>query len=246
MQAGFYTINSIGSKLGGGASGAIEVQMTGIAKDDSAEHYSVANEFICNRAAAAVGLPVPPATIAKRNDGTNANMFVCLRFSAGPTSLPAADPVELVADHPYLAAGIVAFDCWVGNWDRHAGNIAYLQGVSGVSLFDHGRTLLRTPSGEGAAAIDAGLDLPHVYDQSALLPDVNDIKLLNQWSDRIARVMPELISDACDAAATAGACTEDEAQAVERFLDHRKTRIMSYLSAEKGKLPLVSGWEASP
>jgi hypothetical protein len=243
VEAGFYAIKSIGGKLGG-ASGALEVLMEGIAKDDSSEHYTVANEYICNRAALAVGLPVPPGTIAKKADRTN--MFVCLRFTAGPTSLPAVDPADLVADHPELAAGIVAFDCWVGNWDRHAGNLAYVQGASGVSLFDHGRTLLRTPAGEGAAAIDAVRDMPLVHDAGALLPHVNDYKLLNRWSDRIARVMPELISDACGVAARTGTCSDEEAQAVERFLDHRKTRIMSYLSAEKGKLPLVSGWEASP
>jgi hypothetical protein len=106
---------------------ALEVLMEGIAKDDSSEHYTVANEYICNRAALAVGLPVPPGTIAKKADRTN--MFVCLRFTAGPTSLPAVDPADLVADHPQLAAGIIAFDCWVGNWDRHAGNFAYAQGA---------------------------------------------------------------------------------------------------------------------
>ena len=134
----------------------------------------------------------------------------------------------------------------MGNWDRHAGNLAYVPGVSGVSLFDHGRTLLRTPSGEGATEIDAWRDKPHVHDASALLKHVNDHKLLTRWSERIALVATELIGDACGTAASAGACTIAEAQAVERFLEHRKTRIMSYLSAEKGKLPLVSGWEASP
>ena len=219
MEAGVYEINSIGNKMPG-ASGAIEVLMAGIAKDDSAEHYSVVNEYVCSRLAAAVGLPVPPGTIAKKADGKN--MFVSLRFTAGPTSLPPADPAELAADHPDLAAGIIAFDCWVGNWDRHAGNLAYVPGVSGVSLFDHGRTLLRTPSGEGATEIDAWRDKPHVHDASALLKHVNDHKLLTRWSERIALVATELIGDACGTAASAGACTIAEAQAVERFLEHRK------------------------
>jgi hypothetical protein len=243
VKAGFYAISSIGSKLPG-ASGAIEVQMAGIAKDDSIEHYTVVNEYVCSRVAAAVCLPVPPGTIAKKADGTN--MFVSLRFTAGPTSLPPAHPAELAADHPDLAAGIVAFDCWVGNWDRHAGNLAYVPGVSGVSLFDHGRTLLRMPNGEGVAQIDAWRDKPHVYDSSALLKHVDDYKLLSRWSVRIAQVPSEIIGDACGTAVSAGACTIAEGQAVERFLEHRKTRIMGYLSAEKGKLPLVSGWEASP
>ena len=85
MEAGFYEINSIGNKMPG-ASGAIEVLMAGIAKDDSAEHYSVVNEYVCSRLAAAVGLPVPPGTIAKKADGKN----VRLPAVHGRTYQPAA------------------------------------------------------------------------------------------------------------------------------------------------------------
>jgi hypothetical protein len=242
VEAGFYAIKSIGNRVPG-ASGALEVMMEGIAKDDSTERYSVVNEYICSRVAAAVGLPVPPGTIAKKADGTN--MFVSLRFTAGPTSLPPVDPAELAADHPEIAAGIVAFDCWVGNWDRHNGNIAYVRGVSGISIFDHGRTLLRTPNGEGESAIDRWRDEPHLHNASALLQYVDDYKQLDRWSERLSLVTPELIGDACVTAARLGACNLAEAQAVERFLEHRKTRIIGYLSARRGMLPLVSGWEAS-
>jgi len=243
VEAGYYAISAIGSKMPG-ASGAVEVQMSGIAKDDSAEHYTVVNEYICSTMAAAVGLPVPPGTIVKQANG--AYMFSCMRFSAGPTSLPNVDPAELVADEPDIAAGIVAFDCWVGNWDRHSGNIAYVRGVSGVSIFDHGRTLLRTPNGEGAAAIDSWRDKPHVHDSHALLKHVSDYGRLERWSQRIALVTPELINDACRIAARLGVCSVPESQAVHNFLEHRKSRILGYLSDERGKLPLVSGWKVSP
>lgn len=241
MEAGFYAIKSIGGRLGG-ASGALEVLLEGIAKDDSSEPYTVVNEYICSCIAAAVGLPVPPGTIAKKADGSN--MFTSMRFTVGSTSLPPMDPAELVADHPDIAAGIVAFDCWVGNWDRHNGNIAYVRGVSGVSIFDHGRTLLHTPNGTGESAIDGWRDAPHLHAASAILQHVDDHKRLARWSERIALVTPELISDACGTAARQGACNVAEAQAIERFLEHRKTRIMGYLSASRGMLPLVSGWEA--
>ena len=84
MEAGFCAITTTGNKVAG-ASGAVEVQLSGIAKDDSSEAYTVANEYICVRLAAAIGLPVPPGTIAHTSGGKN--MFVSLRFSAGPTKL---------------------------------------------------------------------------------------------------------------------------------------------------------------
>jgi hypothetical protein len=243
MDAGFYAINSIGNRVPG-ASGAIEVQMYGIAKDDTTEPYTVVNEYVCSRLGMAVGLPVPPATIAMDSNGKY--MFVSMRFTAGLASLPPVNPAELVAGRPEVAAGIVAFDCWVGNWDRHAGNIAFVPGVSGVSVFDHGRTLLRTPSGAGIAEIGKWRTQPCLFRQSALLPHVNDHGLLTRWAERISLVTKELISDACGTAARLGACTLAEAQAAEEFLEYRKTGVMSYLSAERGMLPRVSGWEAQP
>lgn len=243
MEAGYYAINAIGSKVPG-ASGAIEVQLSGIAKDDTTEPYSVVNEYVCSRTAAAVGLPVPPGTIAKTTDGKN--MFVSLLFTAGPTSLPAADPAELTADHPEIAAGIVAFDCWIGNWDRHAGNIAYVRGVSGVSVFDHGRTLLRTQKGAGVTEINNSRDEPHLYPNHALLPHLSDLSLLKRWAERINLVAPESLKDACATAARLGACSLAEAQAIESFLEYRKSRILGYLNAGWEMLPLVSGWEATP
>jgi hypothetical protein len=178
-------------------------------------------------------------------DSNGKYMFVSMRFSAGPTSLPPVNPAELVAHRPEVAAGIVAFDCWVANWDRHAGNIAFVPGVSGVGVFDHGRTLLRTPTGAGAVEIEKWRTQPCVH-QGALLQFVNDYQLLARWAERIALVTPELIKDACGTAARLGACTLAEAQATENFLEYRKTGIMGYLSAERGMLPRVSGWRAQP
>jgi len=168
MEAGFYAITSVGGGVGGGVSGAFEVELLGIGKTEAAEPYALSSEFVSGQLAAALGLPVPPSTIAVTNSGEK--VFVCLRFSVGSLSLPAVNPSGLVQDRPVLAAGIVAFDSWVGNWDRHAGNIAYVRGVSGASIFDHGRTLLRTPTGQGEAALRAGRDDAHVYPQSCLLP----------------------------------------------------------------------------
>ena len=78
MEAGDYAINSIGTKVAG-ASGAIEVQLSGIAKDDDAEPYSVVNEMYvpgCGRPRASRA----SGKIAKTVDGKN--MFVSLLFTA--------------------------------------------------------------------------------------------------------------------------------------------------------------------
>lgn len=236
MEAGYYAIERIGTRLPG-ASGAVEVTILGVAKDDGVERYSLANEYVCGKLASALGLPAPPSTIA--TTGSGEPMFVSLLFRAGPTSLPAVDPATLIADHPSTAAGIVAFDCWVGNWDRHAGNIAYVRGVSGVSVFDHGRSLLRTPDGQ---SIDQWRDEVHLPTQNVLAGHVTDLDLLRRWSERIALVASEQIGDACADIRRLKLCTDDESRQVEAFLLHRQTRIMDYLSRGKASLPNVTGW----
>ncbi len=242
MEAGYYAITGVGPSLGSGVSGAFEVQLLGVGKVDTHEPYTLANEFICAQLASALGLPVPPATIAETNTGEK--VFVSLKYTVGPTSLPAVDPAELVADRPDVAAGIVVFDCWVGNWDRHAGNVAYVRGASGVSIFDHGRSLLRTPTGQGAAAVQAGQDDPHLHvPQNVLCDHVADARLLARWAERVAAVPEELVRDAGRAASRLGVCTDEEASAVAGFLLHRKERIMSYLSGNQSLLPKVTNWE---
>ena len=134
----------------------------------------------------------------------------------------------------------------MGNWDRNSTNLAYVPGVSGVGIYDHGRTLLRRERGSGAAHVDQEIDQPHVYDNHVLRTHVNSLAPLENWSARIAGVPSELISDACGVAARLDVCQIGDAQSVEKFLERRKTRIMEYLTAERGKLPAVTGWKAPP
>lgn len=244
MEAGYYSISTVGAALLPGVSRAVEVQLMGVAKTDAVEHYTLVNEYTAGRLAQALGLPVPPGTIAFTNNGEK--MWVSLRFTAGPSSLPPVDPMELAADHPNLAAGIVAFDCWVGNWDRHAGNIAYVREVSGVSIFDHGRCLLRLPSGEGEASIASAMDDPLVHPSHALLQHIVDRGRLQRWAERIRSIAPELIEDVCRTAERLDVCSSTEASALQCFLKHRQGRIMQYLTAAGASLPNVPDWSVVP
>ena len=84
MQAGFYAISSIGSKLPG-ANGAIEVQMAGIVKDGSVEHYTVVNEYVCGIDDETTW-PVSPMVTTDRQVGQGPG----LRWSGGARACAAA------------------------------------------------------------------------------------------------------------------------------------------------------------
>jgi hypothetical protein len=124
MEAGFYGVAAVGSYMGAGVTGSRAAQLDGVVKTwDASAPYTVANEYICGRLATTIGLPAPPGTIARLNDGTWG--FVMLRFGHRGDRLPPVDPDEVVRYKPSLAAGVVAFDSWVLNFDRHTGNLAF-------------------------------------------------------------------------------------------------------------------------
>ncbi len=137
---GFYAVDAFGESLDGTA-GARACTIHGVIKQNTpgAPHL-VANEFICGRLAAAMGLPVPPGGIVKLDDDSLA--YVSLRFGLNGEQPPPAYADELVADLPDLALRIVAFDCWVANRDRHEGNLTYERRAIPPMVFDHEKALM--------------------------------------------------------------------------------------------------------
>lgn len=116
-------------EVGAGVAGAVYVTLDAVGKFDvdPAVTAGVAAEYLCNRLAIACGLPVPGASLTRRNDGTIS--FTSVRFgslSQIPAPVVSAD---FVSAFPDLSAGIVAFDAWTLNRDRNAGNIAYIQKI---------------------------------------------------------------------------------------------------------------------
>jgi hypothetical protein len=117
--------------------------ISGVAKSNSGNApYAVANEFICGRLGLMIGLPIPPGMVARTDDGNLA--YISLRFGPKGELSPPVIPEHLVEDNPSIAAGINAFDCWIGNEDRHPGNVAYVRGQSQrpATVFDHSHALL--------------------------------------------------------------------------------------------------------
>src|SRR5690348_11554661 len=115
--------------------------MSGVAKVAApSQLYVVPNEFICGRLGLIMGLPVPPGVVVRADSGDLA--YVALRFGQKGEKLPPVIPEHVVEDNPSVAAGVVAFDCWVGNRDRHTQNLAYSRAVRNMHIFDHSHALL--------------------------------------------------------------------------------------------------------
>lgn len=125
MDLGVFTVDTWGARVGAGATDPQYCTLNGVAKVAPAgvRPYLVANEQICARLASIINLPVPPGVIVESTSGQVG--YVALRFGNANERPPRLIPTDLVNDCPEIAAGILTFDCWVANGDRHAENLAY-------------------------------------------------------------------------------------------------------------------------
>lgn len=238
MEAGFYGVAAVGSLIGAGVTGSRAATLEGVVKThDPSAPYTVANEYICARLAAAIGLPVPPGTVARLDDGSWA--YVMMRFGHRGDRLPPADPAEIVKARPALAAGIACFDSWVVNPDRHAGNLAFAPDV-GLSVFDHGHALLGVTDAGAVKHVEHWISQPLLT--GCLLPVLKDPLHLQQWSHRVSVVPDLLVSEVCDTAGQLGIITREEAKAVEMMLNGRKVRLWDDIRKSEASFPQIVEW----
>ena len=198
----------------------------GIAKmyvkaQDHDARYLLANELICCRLAAALGLPVLPGEIAQHPDGRKC--WITPQISIANTTLPPTSLEQVVAAQPTVVAGMVVFDCWVRNDDRSADNLLFDPRL-GVWLIDHEHCLAgRTGESFGALerlteALPNWSEFRHAdLDQDALA----------FWITRIRSVPTTPIDQALDEARSRGLITRPQQAELKRFLLARKERIDS-------------------
>lgn len=242
MDLGFYAIDVWGEELPG-ASRPRRCTLSGVAKRNSEQvPYAVANEYICGRLGMLIGLPVPPGVVATTDEDELA--FVSLRF--GPKEErppPLHRPDHLVEDYPSIAAGIIAFDCWIGNPDRHQENLAYIRGEAQVpvTVFDHSHAFFGHERGKATNRLLGQIDEP-LISGSILLPHITSSREFGDWADRIRAVSDGLVRDICGAVVRPGGITEGQCAAAVKFLTHRKERILEKIRESEGAMPNVHQW----
>jgi hypothetical protein len=233
----YFAVEAYGARVHG-ATSAVRVRMAGYAKvNSSSAPYTVQNEHVCGLLGLAIGLPIPPGTVVMTD--RNELAYVALQF--GHEDPPPAEVQALAKDEPFLAAGVVAFDCWIGNEDRHDDNLSYVHGLSPLEVFDQGDALWGKDEG-GALARLAATDDPMIG-RSCLAPVLPSVEHVGVWADRIAAVPKDLIEQRCKETVRAESpITAELADAGIKFLRHRQTRIMDLIRAAHAEFPMVEQW----
>ncbi|MBD0024114.1 hypothetical protein GII33_08310 [Gordonia pseudamarae] len=194
-----------------------------VTKHNPDEPYRIANELICGRLAAALGLPVLPGEVARDRNGTIYWAVPGVR-SDGGTSAPPSSTHDIAIAQPQVVAGMIVFDAWVNNTGRHAESVLYDERL-GIWLVDHGYSLAR-PRGHAFA------EKP---DDEALIPlrghefadEAIDKELLRFWEQRVQAVSAHVIGRPLLEANQRGLITQRQQSWLAKYLLARRDRIVS-------------------
>lgn len=231
MPATHYKVVAKGGPVGQGVTGSVYVSVHGVAKSNSAQYPTiVANELMCNRLASALLLPVPPGFLIKLDDVPH---FASLNFNLSGQSLPPADATAIVSSFPTLSWGILLFDMWVLNGDRHNGNISHDTIANKAQLFDHSHALFARgdfPSFSNAPAIGG----------HCLAPVIDSLDGLAEWNSHIGSVPERFIRTVVgDVVGDEFGIAAGRAQECADFLIARRSRLIGIAKSNAALFPKV-------
>ena len=231
-----YKIADWGPPVGEGVSDSRIVSVSGVAKTYSdAEPHIVANEVVCARLAAVAGLPIPPGFTVEFEAKP---WFVSLNFNLSGEPLPPVRARDLLDRDPVLCAGILLFDIWVLNPDRHNRNVALDRTSGRCEIFDHSRALmpLDRPAREFAAANedDIAIDAGNHF----LQKEIQDPAGFGHWFHRFHSIPEFQIRDALDAAVGIGLPPE-HTDFFADFLIRRRAKLPTLIEHHRAKFPAL-------
>ncbi|QTF82286.1 serine/threonine kinase [Gordonia phage ZiggyZoo] len=197
---------------------------------DPTKPFMIANELICGRLAAAVGLPTLPGELARDPDGLTDCWAAPRIRTESDTSLPPVSAAAIAVHHPNVVAGMIVFDAWVHNQDRTADNVLFDERL-GIWLIDHENSLAE-PEG-------TGFDLNP--DQAAKTPlgwhefadTATDSDAIRFWCQRIELAPVHVIERPLKEANQRGLITKTQQTWIGRYLLARRGQIASLLPTLK-------------
>ncbi len=235
MPVANYKVFQWGNPVGRGVMGSRYVAVSGVAKAATdAMPMAVVNELICADLARAVKLPVPPSFLVHNGDGTP--YHVSLNFYLAGEDLPPADAGAVVADLPAFAAGIVLFDAWVCNEDRHPSNLAYDRPSRRVTLFDHSHSFLTGDWPQRLERVKSELAIGN----HCIARELTRVDGFSAWHKRIMAVPEFYIKEAVAQAVGIGPMDAHVAAFAAGYLLDRRDRLLDLVDAHRAVFPKIN------
>ena len=243
-MAGLFSLLKIGSKIGGGALESHHASLRSVVKNNEVLKYCISNEFICAEIGRFVGLPIPPCGIVYAQGYAIKHWFASLNFNLTADDLPPIDPQKCTDDLPDLSTGLILFDIWIANPDRHRKNLSVDldERPPRMSIFDHSHALFGHVNGAGIQRLNdlqdrLGISGGTVTGQNrhCLIDKLNTDSFFHKWCDRIVSVPDYLIEDVCNGTVDMKMITTQEASAAKNFLIRRRNNIRALVDSNHGE-----------
>lgn len=251
MAVGKYRILALNGSLNQGVCNGYYANINAAVKYNCASApYCVANEYICGNLGRFIGLPVPPCGVVYAKDMDEKNWFCSLDFNLTGESLPPVDPMECVRRMPDESAGLVIFDIFIANGDRHRRNLSMMcdGGKAAMNIFDHSHALLGARDGSGVARLNDLIDRLGISGGSethgnrhCLLNYISEAGHLNKWIKRVEQLPDYVIEDLCRDGVELG-ISADESSAAQNFLKNRRCAIADIIRANQDEFRSVTLW----
>jgi hypothetical protein len=225
-----YALAKIDDPIGDGVSGAYWLQLVAAGKSSLNSKLVVANEFICSRLGDLIGIPIPPFGLFQPVGTIPFTWFGSLSFRQTRDSPPPIIPRDFADTFPEIAIGIVVFDMWIANSDRHEKNLSMDASAQPprADAFDHSHALF---SSEGIPRLRRlmnwfGIDGDaHGSGNRHCLVDHIDDGDFDPWIAKISGTPMFLIENVCSDMHELGLLTEAEMVAAVEFLRFRQLNI---------------------
>ncbi len=247
-----YVLKSLGKQVGIGVAGTYHATLVAFAKDNGALPYCIPNEYICAELGRFIRLPVPPTAIVQETGRDP--LFASLSCDFKGKTLPPVVPPRCVQEDPFLATGLLLFDIWVANCDRHVKNfeVDYSTTPVSMNIFDHGHALFGYVGGQGEARLNAlmnrlgisvdpnnpALSGTHRHCLVDVLPTQDHFA---PWIERIKATPDFLIESVCEEALPYG-ITLQEKDAAVRFLKHRRSTLEQLIAGHRPEFKAILNW----
>ncbi|WP_155945621.1 hypothetical protein [Micromonospora sp. CNB394] len=235
---GFFAIDWYGALVEDSTS-VSAVRVAAYARRNTPQRrFAVVNDYVASTLGTAAGLPVPPGTLLRVGQGELG--YLSLGFSDKGDRPPPVIPPVFAHERPWDATGIIAFDQWILNNDRHDANLAYLPN-SGVAVFDHDMALIcNPPSGDACGSLETGLE--QTVKDHILARHLTTAEYFPEWCDRIKSVGKREIRRVVSTCQDANLIDRNVRDKLIDFLEHRQTRIQSHIGRTTSDYVKVGSW----
>jgi hypothetical protein len=245
-----FQLLSFDAMVGDGVTGSQFVSIGGIAKRFEGVPFVAANEFVANRIAAILGIPVAPGYLLKIP--SNEVYFINVNFNPTGTNLPPVRPPELVKKLPRICAGVVIFDILIGNPDRHPRNLAHFDKKQQLAVFDHSHSLFGISPGYGASRLTwLNQSLGCIGEQEpfgltgnrhCLIDHIPESGWLLEWLERVRLIPDYFFEDVCNDVLQVTDITRAEADSLREYLVKRRNGMSLLLTKHQDQFTALTQW----